>query len=104
MVNLEKEFKKKYSDPENANLVKYNININNLWLWIIENFDPKVSRVDAEVKPDFCGWEWDIKRQLHKIGCGGYIGQGVDMLFEKVKYCPYCGKRLNKTVKTKKDL
>lgn len=54
------------------------------------------SNVEAEVSNDFCKWEWNIKEQNHKIGCGGYVGEGVNMMESVAKFCPYCGKRLSK--------
>jgi len=96
---LRKEFEEQFcEDAGNIKMLKdlYGYKI---WEWINENFVP----LDEPVKHDFCEWGWDNPKQTHKIGCGGYIGQGVDMLFEKVKYCPYCGKKLNKVYNDNKN-
>ena len=54
--------------------------------------DNIILRKYEENKDDVCEWEYDKHFEFAKSKCGSMDTHRIE--FKKLKYCPYCGKRI----------
>ena len=67
-------------------------NVEGMPMEIFMDKDNIILRKYEENKDDVCEWEYNKHFEFAKSKCGSMDTHRIE--FKKLKYCPYCGKRI----------